>query len=333
VDALIGEREWLERIDANSGKIGKLIALVEDPGQEKENGHWMEILQYQSLPALLYAIRKAMGMEGPGSSEGCQVWTVFSASGGVGKTTVGLNLVRQATDRGLRVFYLNLEELNATSLLFGKGEPDGLSRLMYALQARPEQWEELAAELCRHQPQLRTDYIDAPEHPGERLAMTPELTAELIGKLRDSRRYDLIVIDPDSGASAWHRGLLDTSDKLIWLTIDDAQNLLKAEKLLRYWKEALKEKAYKLKFVMNKGNGGRLVNRWALPGTSPAFVLPYIAQWKTVDQPGRLLASPVFSGAIAELLDFIRSEDGSASLRSRKEEGGGDMRSYTRGAG
>ena len=96
--------------------------------------------------------------------------TLFSASGGVGKTTVALNLIRQAGQRGLRTFYLNLEALNATSLLFGIGEPDSLSQLLYSLQAHPEQWGELLEKLCRHQAQLRTDFLDAPEHPGERFA-------------------------------------------------------------------------------------------------------------------------------------------------------------------
>ncbi|MFB9279689.1 hypothetical protein [Cohnella cellulosilytica] len=334
VDALIGDREMAGQALASGGYAGKIIVLEDSDaaagrGEEGEEA-WLTIPRYQPLPALLSCIRGALGNRGAKRNEGCQVWTVFSASGGAGKTTAALNLVRQAGERGLRVLYLNLEELNATSLLFGSGEPDALSRLLYALQARPEQWEELARRLCRHQPHLRADYIDAPEHPGERLALSPEIAAELIGKLRAGNRYDVIVVDPDSGAGEWHAGLLGLSDRVVWLTLDDAQCLRKAEKLLRYWESRLDGLAFKLTFAMNKAVGGRPVNRWTLPGDLPAVALPYIPQWKATDHPGKWLASPAYSGAAEKLLDVL---SGSTDGRGRREEGHGGQRSRDRGAG
>ena len=334
VDALIGDREMARQALASGGRAGRIIVL-EDPlgtASRSEAGEetWLEVSRYQPLPALLSCIRGAMGNRGAKRNEGCEVWTVFSASGGAGKTTAALNLVRQAGERGLRVLYLNLEELNATSLLFGSGEPDALSRLLYALQARPEQWEELSRRLCRHQPHLRADYIDAPDHPGERLALTPEFAAALIGKLRTGNRYDVVVVDPDSGAGEWHAGLLGLSDRVVWVTLDDAQCLLKAEKLLRYWNARLDGLAFKLTFAMNKAVGRQPVNRWPLPGDSPAVALPYIPQWKAMDQPGRMLSSPAYSGAMDKLLDVLA---GSMAGRGRREDGNGGQRARDRGAG
>jgi len=338
IDALIGEREMVRQAVSSFGGIAGKIIVLEDAvgiGERREAGeeNWMEISQYQPLPALLSCIRFAIGMERTTMAEGCQTWSVFSASGGTGKTTLALNLARQAGERGLRVLYLNLEALNATSLLFGRGEPDGLSRLLYALQARPEQWEELALRLCRHQPQLRADYIDAPEHPGERLALTPEITTAMLERLKASNRYDVIVVDPDSGAGEWHLNLLRVSDRILWLTLDDAQCLLKAEKLFRHWEARLEGSADKTTFAVNKGNGGRLVNRWTLQGAAPTIVLPYIPQWKAVDQPGRLLSSPAFSGAVGMLLDKFEPRAESGSERGRRTEGYVGQRAHGRGVG
>ncbi|TVX98216.1 AAA family ATPase [Cohnella terricola] len=320
IDLLIGQPELLGQVMQMCGKAGKIVALVD--GNSSVGEHWIEIGQYQPLPTILSSIRGAIGLEAAVSAEGCQTWTVFSASGGTGKTTVALNLARQAGERGLRVFYFNLESLNATALLFGKGEPDSLSRLLYTLQTHPEQWDELAKRAIRHQPQLRADYIDAPEHPGERLALTPELTEEFLRKLKSLGRYDLIVIDPDSGADEWHRRLLEISDRVLWLTLDDVQNLRKTEKLLRYWHEYFADKMYKFAIVMNKSNGNRFVNRLEMPAASEPILLPYIPQWKTVDQPGRLLSVPAFAGAVGELLVGFAGSDGTTNGGRRRREGG-----------
>ncbi|XID93063.1 CpaE family protein [Paenibacillaceae bacterium WGS1546] len=325
VDLLIGEPPLLLAVEGLRRPAGKTIALVDAEG-ECSGSSWPEALRYQSLPALLSAIRSAAGMEAGPQAQGCRIWAVFSATGGTGKTAVALNLARQAGERGLRVFYLNLEALNATSLLFGRGEPDSLSRLLYALQAHPEQWDSLFKQICRHQPHLRADYFDAPEHPGERLAMTSERLASLLERIRGCGKYDAIVVDPDSGAGDWHLELLGLSDRVVWLCQDDAQNLKKAGLLYQNWRDRLEESPHKLLFVMNKANGAKPINRWSLPGPAPAAVLPYIPQWKAIDQPGRLLSVPAFAGAIDRLLELLAPDDG-------KEDRHGARRIDHRGAG
>jgi len=331
IDLLIGQPELLREVGHFSDKVGKIIALVIE--KSRGNEQWQEIVQYQPLPAILSVIRGGLAVTTTASTSECQVVTFFSASGGVGKTTVALNFIRQAGERGLRTFYLNLEALNATSLLFGRGEPDSLSRLLYALQVHPEQWETLLDQHCRHQPQLRTDYLDAPEHPGERLALTSVLLESLLDKFRSSGRYDLIVIDPDSGAGDWHRMLLLLSDQVIWLAIDDAQALMKSVKLLRHWQAQQGEYMKKLSFVINKGIGGGLMNPWHLPGDAPSAVLPYIPQWKANDQPSRLLAAPAFSGAVEQLLQAMGLGENASATKRRREEGHGIQRPHIRGVG
>ncbi len=330
-DLLVGEPELLrEAGSANCGRARKVLALVERAGAS--GGEWQEIGQYQPLPSLLRAMRGTL--EADLTAAECRIVTVFSASGGTGKTTLALNVLRQAGERGLRTFYLNLEALNATSILFGHGEPDSLSRLLYGLQTQPEQWDELFARVCRHQPHLRADYVDAPDHPGERLALSPETLADVLDRIRSSGRYDLIVVDPDHGADEWHRGLLLRSDQVVWLTIDDLQGLTKADKLLRYWRNRPDELEGKLVFALNKAQGPRGLNRWPLPGDGPAIGLPYVPQWKTVDQPGRLLSSAAYCGAVDELLELLGIRAKKQPAKRRKEgDSHGAGRTHVRGAG
>src|SRR5262249_26540761 len=158
--------------------------------------------------------------------------------------------------------------------------------------------EELLASLCRHQPYLRTDYIDAPEHPAERLSLSATLLAEMLNRLRADGRYDLIIVDPDTGAGDWHYRLLMERDQIIWLATDGVQSLHKASKLFRYWQEHREEAkdpfAGKVYFTVNRAQGRSLHNRWTLPGGTPSISLPYVPQWKNIDQPSRWLGAPAF---------------------------------------
>lgn len=287
-----------------AGCAGKLFVLAERAG---EGEGLPEIAQYQSLAALAAELAERIG-SGKGAGEtggsaGPQIWTVFSASGGAGKTTAALNIVKQAGERGYRAFYLNLEPLNATDLLFGSGEPDSLSRLLYSLQSRPEESAREWERLRKRQTVLQADYMDAPELPSERMAMTPERLRSLLDLIAGSGAYDLIVVDPDSGCDEWHLQLLESSSRVVWLAPEDTLALRKAEKLLRYWQDRLPVESGKFAFVSNKtGSGGC---RWTLPGAEPLTKLPYVPQWKSLDQPGRLFQAPAFGGAIDRLLDAL----------------------------
>jgi MinD-like ATPase involved in chromosome partitioning or flagellar assembly len=299
IDILIGRPELLRLAEPLAERAARTAALVEEAGEGE--GRWTEIAWYQPLPGVAAAIRSMMADRQSKPPSGCRVWTVFSASGGAGKTTVALNLVRQAGERGLRTLYLNLEMLNATSRLFGNGEPDSLSRLLYVLQTEPAEFSAQWERIVRHQPYLRTDFVDAPDHPGERASMSPDLLADLVTRIRESGRYDLIVADPDSGVGDWHRRLLSISDRIAWLVTDDWQTMEKAASLLGYWREEGTEWLRRLSFVRNRAQGLPM-NRWNLP-EPPAGILPYIPQWKAMDEPGRMFGSAAFCGVLDGLLD------------------------------
>src|SRR6185437_14889754 len=68
-----------------------------------------------------------------------KVISVYSPIGGVGKTTVSVNMCKQLALKGSKVFYLNLEFLNTTSLYFKSPEDLPSLQVLYYLKARPEQ--------------------------------------------------------------------------------------------------------------------------------------------------------------------------------------------------
>ena len=299
IDALVGDPGLLRQAGAWLGGVSRITALVEEQGQT--GGAWPEIMIYQPLPAVAADIRGLLADAAPMAPGACRLLTVFSAAGGAGKTATALNLVRLAGERDMRTLYLNLEPMNATSRLFGTGEPDSLSRLLYALQSDPEEFPGQLARSVRHHAYLRADLIDAPEHPGERMAMAPELLEVLVEHVRATGRYDLIVVDPDSGCGPWHAKLLGLSDKVAWLVTDDWQCMEKTAKLVRFWREEGMAWGKKISFLRNK-SPGLSVGEWPLP-SPPAAVLPYVPQWKESADPGRLFGSAAFCGVLEKLLD------------------------------
>lgn len=299
IDALIGDPSLLKLDKALLRHTRSVSALVETAGQT--DGMWPELLLYQPLPQVAVAIRGLLADALPASPGGCQLVTLFSASGGAGKTTTALNLARLAGERGIRTLYLNLEPMNATARLLGVSEPDSLSRLMYVLQTDPESLASQLERFVRRQADLRADMVEAPDHPGERLAMTPETLEALLSSLRQSGRYALIVADPDSGASPWHAKLLAVSDRIGWLVTDDWQCTEKTDKLIGCWREEWSRWGAKVAFLRNKSLG-EPARQWTLPAPAEA-ALPYVPQWKGMDDPRKLFSAAAFSGSLDRWLE------------------------------
>jgi len=299
VDALIGDPALLQQANGWLGGVSRVSALVEEPGQT--GGVWPEIMIYQPLPQVAAGIRGLLADTLPADAEGCQLLTVYSAVGGVGKTMTALNLAKLAGERGLRTLYLNLEPLNTTSILFGTKEADSLSRLLYLVQTKPEDFAADAAQAIRYHPYLHADFIDAPDYPNERLAMTPELLSDFIGCLRACGRYDLIVADPDSGLGSWHMGLIRMSDRVAWLVTSDWQCMEKTRKLMQFWQEEEKGWGNHVYFLRNKG-GLNASGAWPLP-SQPAAELPFVPQWQESADPGRVFGSAAFCGSLEKLLN------------------------------
>ncbi len=141
IDLIVAQPAMLEGLGESIGSI-PTAALVSYHGQCQD---LPEVMQYQPLPQLLQsfsAVYAASGerfnhavSKGNGSAT---VVSVYSASGGIGKTTLALQLAQQAGLRGLRVFYLNLEQWNATSIWFGEEGGDDFSQMLYTLQTQPD---------------------------------------------------------------------------------------------------------------------------------------------------------------------------------------------------
>ncbi|SFB28579.1 AAA domain-containing protein [Cohnella sp. OV330] len=313
-DLLVVQQSLLHAVREMPPGGAKVVVLTEGATSGEHEG-LPAIAQYQSLPRLAAEIRRLIGTASAKPTEGTELWTVYSAGGGAGKTTLALNIARQAAERGYSVMYLNLEALCGIGSLLGGGvpegrepggrEPDGLSRLLYELSAHPSSAEARIRALGSRRSAVGAGYLEPADHPAELIAMSPERLETLIEALRLHGGFDLIVADPDGGFAGWQQRLLELSGRICWIAADDAQLLRKTESMLREWGDRLPGLFGKSTYVWNKALGDATSDILRLPGGAQWQSLPYIPQWKRVSDIGALLGSGAFAGGVDRLLDAL----------------------------
>ncbi|MBD2844329.1 hypothetical protein IDH44_03935 [Paenibacillus sp. IB182496] len=328
-DMLVLQPEFAEDARDALPEHVPLAILAQGPPRNGAAQEGPAIAQYQPLPALLREIdavfagasgRSAAPAAGSG---GTVVVAVHAATGRAGRTTLALNLVREAGESGRRVFYLNLELWNAVDRLTGDGpgwEGDELPRMLYALQSRPEEAQAQLAALRSAHPVLQADCFRPPPGPDERLALQPELVGALIEAIVGAGEYDLLVVDADFGMDELYLQMLRSCDLMLWLCPGDAVARRKGELARSYarrkWGEAYAELERRIRICeIEDARGSRLTRS---SEAREALCLPFIADWASAEEPMRLLSSPAYRGAVLGLMKrWIWPEGGGADEAER----------------
>ncbi|MNW29247.1 CobQ/CobB/MinD/ParA nucleotide binding domain protein [compost metagenome] len=319
-DVVVAEQAFL---DSWSGYMGyeQPLLLLSEHGATVDGR--AGIAMYQPLPRLLEKILDAGRLQSAIASrrnrEGTLTISMISASGGTGKTTTALNMVKQLGGVGYSVFYLNLETLDSSSLFHGQEQAAGrgLSRLLYDLRSGKDVRNKQSSSILpiqeyamRHSV-LKADVFAPLVNRKEVLEMDTQETSMLIQAIAEGGGYDVLVIDASMELNGRLQGILDRSDELIWLLNDE---LLSMHKCM-LWLELLHKEhssAYegwmsKVRFVVNRYMG-------ELANTPPAPIklsgyLPYIPSWKQMQLDELLLSSPIFQREVRLLCGTILGDE------------------------
>ncbi|QYR20677.1 hypothetical protein KZ483_23275 [Paenibacillus sp. sptzw28] len=304
--------------DAGSGI--PTAVLVTRSGQYTEHP---EVHQFQPLPQLLQAFSAVYAASGeysgekPGERTAAPVIAVYSAAGGIGKTTLSIQLAQQAGVRGARVFYLNLEQWNATALWFGDDGPDDFAHMLYTLQAQPDKATARLSELRKRHPTLKIDFFAPGGNADEQLTISPGQVQLLLGIIAGSGQYDLVVVDLDSRLEPLQHAVMEASEHILWLVADDAVTRSKTGLALQYgerkWGPDFSRQ--KRKFLFVDARASRLDTDKVLE-VQLAGSLPFVAEWANGRQSVDRSIPPAYRGAVDALLAGL----------SLHERGGDDAR-------
>ncbi|MFS0723450.1 hypothetical protein [Paenibacillus sp. 1P07SE] len=324
-DLLLAQPVFLEETGELLSSGAVVAELVRQHGGGERGS---EVLQFQPLPQLLQQLT-ALHREAAGSSvqpirkQGSPlVAAVYSAVGGIGKTTLALHLARAAAMQHKKVFYLNLEQWNAVGAALGDAADDGFSRMLYGLQAQPDQAYARFRELRRPHPLLHCDTFPPPQGSGERSALTGTVAASLLETIASGGEYELIVVDMDSWMDDVYAHVARASQLVFWLCSDDAAVRGKTGYALEQLKKLSGSTAHLLMSRLRMIRvGPEADSRPVTAGWHTDGTLPLVPQWQAPDPSPVPFASPQYRQAVDVLIrQLIWPEGGEAVDRSR---GGG----------
>lgn len=185
-----------------------------------------DVVHHSDAAALNDALNRALelyvALRGPGGGlHVSKVIAVFSPKGGVGKTTISVNLALALTEKGARrVCLVDLDlafgDVAITMQLFPThsieqaiGSEDSLDVEM------------LDGLLTRHQDSLMV--LAAPPHPDTRERVTPLLVSRIIRTLRET--FDYVVVDTAPAFDEQVLTALDETDEVVLVTTLDVPTL------------------------------------------------------------------------------------------------------------
>ncbi len=246
---------------------------------------------------------------GNGGKSKTKVLTVFSASGGSGKTTLAVNLSKELALRDYNIFYLNLEYFHSMETFFPINGDNGFAEILYYLKAYPKQITTKIEALKKQHTSFKVDYFEPSTNHTEVGEMSKEETELLISGFIEMGIYDFIVIDLDSSIHERNIGALHNSDYILWLLLDDIQSMNKNKQFLQQYRRILAESynefSEKLKFIVNKYLGDSLVNDWKSLDIHINGYLPYVPQWKAVSNREQLLNQREFNEEMMKSINAL----------------------------
>ncbi len=214
------------------------------------------------LPELTEAIYQAAdcvsgsGDEAAGSgSPPDRVHAVFGTKGGVGKTTLAVNLAAALARRGLRTALLDLHLDWGTAAIHLRG-------------AAPRPYRDLLVETRRLDPDLLQTFmvrhgsgvwlLPAPPKPEVAEFVRPEHVQALLATARDG--FEAVVVDTPAGFPETIFPVLEGADDLLLLTTPDVPSLRNGRSALAVL-ERLRLGHAKLHLVLNRAGRGFGVRR------------------------------------------------------------------------
>ncbi|MFZ5597774.1 MAG: AAA family ATPase [Bacillota bacterium] len=224
-DILLVDREfsgsWLKESGAG------MVFLLSEGVTGEENGGFASIDKYQPGDELVGSLlelysrsskKAAAIVDGPGKT---RVVTVYSASGGSGKSTVAVNLAIQAGLMGRTVFYLNLETISSSHFLLSARSEKCLSNVLLYVNGEepvlPARIETARVKDMRY----NLDFFLPPESGSEMCELNGNGMANLLRGLRGVDKYDLVVVDTESGLDERNTALIENSDLVVLLVTQD----------------------------------------------------------------------------------------------------------------
>lgn len=212
-DALLIDEELL--VYADKGLLPQTTILLSENRNEAGDN---SIFKYRRASEIVAEIIRGYSR----NNENCRlpyayedrpkIAAVCSPSGGTGKSTFAVCLGIQCAQRGMSALYLSLERTPSTSCFFPDSYEFNMSNVLYALKDNSVSLD-AAVEAASEESLTNGLYYISPADNAEDLReMSSEDLERLIFTLAERGKYDVILIDTDSGTNPLNTIVMEVSD-------------------------------------------------------------------------------------------------------------------------
>jgi cellulose biosynthesis protein BcsQ len=159
--------------------------------------------------------------------------TLYSPIGGIGKSVIAISTALQLTKLNKKVLYLNLEDLQSTSVFFNCNTCKNTSDLLYFVKERDEKFREVLQSIAMKDEDTGINYLA----PVDSVLDIEDLRADdinfMLSKLIEANIYNYIIIDLSSRFNSIYKVIFEKSSKVIVPVGQGELSCIKIEGLLK----------------------------------------------------------------------------------------------------
>ncbi len=200
----------------------EVVILLKGDGLETVSEGTEAANKYQHAEVLvtdllrLYAARGGKGVTAQGRSI-TRAICAHSPAGGTGKSSIAAGCSILCARKGLKAFYLNLENIPSTDLFFHGQSSQSFSNVIFHLKGKSGSLglKLEGAKCC--DPETGVYYFAPPENVLDMEELTADDISRLITELKASGLYDRVFIDMSSGLNRQNIAILGISDAILMI--------------------------------------------------------------------------------------------------------------------
>lgn len=257
----------------------------------------------------IYYARKdhiGQGIHSLDSDNETKVIAVYSASGGSGVTTITQKLAEFYVSLGKKVFYLNLEPIHSM-MSSSDGVITRFTQVLYMIKSGQPLLGKLH-QLLRSDHSGHYDMFHPARYSREWLEYEREDIQLLLQALKQTGRYDIIMMDVGSSLFSTTVGALEYCDEIMWVIPDRDGSLAKVEyvrgELSRVSSKLIERVRSRSKYILQLNSSTQAMK--ASSDFELTAVLPFNVEW----QHNALGAPPVpYRQALLQLIGAITEEE------------------------
>lgn len=281
----------------------RIVWLGEDDGETGPDGVPM-MSKYEPASRLLDNWLRTGNRPSADTAEKCTnaaVVAVWSSCGGVGKTTVASMLADLWLHSKRNVFLIGFDPGTYRLLHRSPVSFHDLGDWLFAIKS--------GRSVERFEPDNDTEgrlHLFLPGTPlQERINIGSGEGKRIIETASARFGCDAVIVDAETGWSAFAAAALHCADAVVWLDADDEESLRKSEVWLGEWPEWLPEGEWiaKTLFVLNKCLHAAPAPDTGTYAPNRALRFPYVPEWKQDKQH----QDPLFAYPLQRLSEEVRA--------------------------